>query len=113
VTEVARVDQTVALLRQGRIRDVGGLLDASHASLRDDYEVSSAELDLATSVAVAHGALGARMTGGGFGGSALALLDAAAVVPVAEAVAAAFEAHGLAQPAFLRAVPSPSAGRVH
>ena len=55
---------------------VGGLLTASHASLREDYEVSCPELNLAVDTALAAGALGARMTGGGFGGSAIALVPA-------------------------------------
>ena len=112
VTEIARVEQAVALLRAGRVRDVGPLLDGSHTSLRDDYEVSCAELDLACSAARAAGALGARMTGGGFGGSAVALVDAALTDDVAAAVAQAFCDHAFDHPAFLRAVPSEPAGRV-
>ncbi|WP_425560180.1 galactokinase, partial [Kineococcus glutinatus] len=73
VTEIERVRQTAALLQGGREREIGPLLDASHESLRHDYEVSAAELDLVVDTARAAGALGARMTGGGFGGSAIAL----------------------------------------
>ncbi len=101
VTEIARVTELVALLDAGRARDIGPVLDASHASLRDDYEVSCDELDLAVEVARAAGALGARMTGGGFGGSAIALVEADQVDAVATAVADAFAAHGFAAPAFL------------
>ena len=112
VTEIGRVSDTVDLLRAGRLRQIGPLLDASHASLRYDYEVSCDELDLACAAALAAGALGARMTGGGFGGSAIALVESAAVYPVAAAVAAAFAASGFSAPAFLRAVPAAAAGRV-
>ncbi|HEX2804803.1 MAG TPA: galactokinase [Kineosporiaceae bacterium] len=112
VTEIARVEATVALLRADRVPEIGPLLDDSHASLRDDYRVSCPELDLACSTAVAAGALGARMVGGGFGGSAIALLEADRVDGAAGAVADAFEASGFEPPAFLRAVPSAGAGRV-
>ena len=111
VTEIARVTTLVALLDAGRAREIGPLLDASHASLRDDYEVSSRELDLAVDAARAAGALGARMTGGGFGGSAIALVDAGQVGSVAAAVAAAFAAQRLTEPAFLVAVASAPAAR--
>jgi galactokinase len=112
VTEISRVRQSVLLVDDGDLAGVGPLLDASHASLRDDYEVSARELDLACEAARAAGALGARMTGGGFGGSAIALLRAGTADAVADAVASAFAAEGLAAPAVLRAVPSGPAGRV-
>jgi galactokinase len=73
VTENARVLAAVEALRHADLPALGALLDASHASLRDDYEVSCEELDVATATARSHGALGARMTGGGFGGCAIAL----------------------------------------
>ena len=101
LTEIARVQDFVALLDAGGLRDVGPLLDASHASLRDDYEVSSHELDLAVEAARAAGALGARMTGGGFGGSAIALVETQDVGAVADAVDAAFRDHALRPPAFV------------
>ena len=75
----------------------GPLMDASHESLRVDYEVSCDELDVAVEAARAAGALGARMTGGGFGGSAIALIEADAATAVAEAVAEAFRRAGLAR----------------
>ncbi len=111
VTEIARVEDFVALLDAGRVAEVGPLMDASHASLRDDYEVSCAELDLAVSVARASGALGARMTGGGFGGSAIALVEAGSVKRVATAIADAFAAAGFTSPVFLVADASAPAGR--
>lgn len=101
LAEIRRVEEFVALLDDGRLRDVGPLLDASHASLRDDYEVSCVELDVAVEAARAAGALGARMTGGGFGGSAIALVESDAVGTVAAAVDAAFRARGLRAPAFV------------
>jgi galactokinase len=106
VTEIARVEEFVALLDADRVEEVGAAMDASHASLRDDYEVSCRELDVAVDAARAAGALGARMTGGGFGGSAIALVRAGDVDAVAAAVARAFEDEGLHAPAFLVAVAS-------
>lgn len=112
VTEIARVRDVVALLEAGRVRDIGPVLDASHASLRDDYAVSCAELDAAVDAARAAGALGARMTGGGFGGSAIALVQAASADGVADAVVSAFDAQGWRPPRFLSATPGPGARRV-
>jgi len=111
VGEIERVEQVAALLADGRLRSIGPLLDASHASLRDDYRVSCPELDVACRAALAAGALGARMTGGGFGGSAIALVEADAVATTAQAVTAAFAREGFAPPAFLRAAPGGAAGR--
>jgi len=111
VTEIARVTELVALLEAGRARDVGPVLDASHASMRDDYEISCHELDLVVEAARAAGALGARMTGGGFGGSAIALVDSDRVGTVAAAVAGAFATQGLTAPAFLVAEASAPASR--
>ena len=62
------------------------LLVASHASMRDDFEISAVELDVAVDTALAHGAIGARMTGGGFGGSAIALLETDRVEPLLSAL---------------------------
>jgi galactokinase len=104
VTEDDRVLRTVELLRAGRVREVGELLTASHRSLRDDYEVSCAELDLAVDTALACGAYGARMVGGGFGGSAIALLDADRVTAVTAELAAAYAAAGFTRPACFPAV---------
>ena len=87
-------------------------MDASHESLRVDYEVTCPELDLAVETARAAGAHGARMTGGGFGGSAIALVDAQDIEKVAHAVATAYEHEGFGAPAFLDAAPSAPAGRL-
>ncbi|MCB7136646.1 galactokinase [Cellulosimicrobium marinum] len=110
VTEIGRVRDLVALLQDGRVTEVGPLLTASHASLRDDYEVSSVELDVAVDAARVAGALGARMTGGGFGGSAIALVPADRAEAVADAVRTAFEREGFGAPGFLLATPSAAAG---
>ncbi len=112
VTEIARVGAFVGLLEAGRLPEVGPVMDASHASLRDDYRVSCVELDAAVEAARAAGALGARMTGGGFGGSAIALLPLTRSEAVADAVAAAFARAGFAEPEFLTAYAAPSARRV-
>ena len=112
VTENDRVLDLVAALREQDAARVGRLMTASHVSLRDDYEVSSVELDAAVEAALAAGAEGARMTGGGFGGSAVALVRRDDVDLVALAVHKAFAAAGLGEPAFLEAVPSRAAGRV-
>src|SRR5262245_8975129 len=98
VSENARVLRVAELLRVGALDRLGPLLAASHASLRDDFEVSCPELDTAVGAAVAGGALGARMTGAGFGGSALALVPEALVDRVAAAVLAAFDAAGFRPP---------------
>lgn len=109
-SEIARVTAFVEALDRGDVAGVGPLMDASHASLRDDYQVSCRELDVAVDAARAAGASGARMTGGGFGGSAIALVGADDVDRVAAAVAKAFTAAGLAAPAFAVAVAAPPAG---
>lgn len=106
VAEIARVEEVERLLDAGRTAEVGPLLTAAHASLRDDYEVSCHELDVAVGAAIAAGALGGRMIGGGFGGSAIALVRTEDVEQVAGEVAAAFSAEGLTPPAFLVAVAS-------
>ena len=111
VTEIDRVRQAAALLADGRLAALGPLLDASHASLRDDYEVSCAELDLACATARDAGALGARMTGGGFGGSAIAMVDSGAAGVIADEVAQSFARNGFGPPRFLLAHPSGGAAR--
>jgi len=102
-TEVRRVAAAVAALEAGDFAAFGKLLTASHVSLRDDFEVSCAELDVTVEACLAVGALGARMTGGGFGGSAIALLPDAAVESAVAACADAFSSRGWAAPRFLSA----------
>jgi len=110
ITENQRVLDTVALLHAGRVNDIGPLLTASHVSLRDDFEVTVPELDTAVDAALAAGAYGARMTGGGFGGCVIALVEPDAVSAVTEAVAEAFHRAGFAEPAAFVAQPGPGAG---
>ena len=118
VTEIDRTRRLVALLEDDRplagakLEEVGALMSASHDSLRDDYECTCPELDVAVEAARAAGAHGARMTGGGFGGSAIALVDAGEADAVARAVVRAYAEAGFAAPAFLNALPSGPAGRL-
>ncbi|KUN87867.1 galactokinase [Streptomyces bungoensis] len=112
VTEDERVERTVSLLRSGDTRAIGPVLTEGHASLRDDFRISCPELDLVVDTALAHGALGARMTGGGFGGSAIVLAEATDVDTLTKAVEEAFAAAGHTAPRVFEAVPSPGARRV-
>jgi galactokinase len=98
VTENQRVLDTVETLRSEGPLAIGALLDASHISLRDDFEISVPQLDLAVETAQANGAIGARMTGGGFGGAAIALLARDNVSRVQVAIDGAFAEHGFGQP---------------
>ncbi|WP_328725487.1 galactokinase [Streptomyces sp. NBC_00259] len=112
VTDNHRVERTIALLDAGDVRGVGPVLTEGHASLRDDLRVSCGELDLVVSSANAAGALGARMTGGGFGGSAIVLVESADEDTVTKAVLDAFAAAGHTPPRVFPAVPSAGARRV-
>ena len=111
ITENQRVLEAAALLRRGKVGGIGTLLNESHASLRDDFEISWPEADTAVDAAVKAGALGARMMGGGFGGSVIALLPEDGG-RVREAVSEAFARRGWPEPGFLDAPPSPSARRL-
>jgi galactokinase len=111
VTEDQRVLDTVEALREHGPRAIGEILDAGHRSLRDDFEISVPELDLAVESAVASGAIGARMTGGGFGGSAIALVPDELLSQVRVAVDGAFAEHGFGQPDVFAVHPSDGAGR--
>jgi galactokinase len=111
ITENRRVKETVALLAGGDLAGVGAVLRASHASLRDDFEVSWPEADVAVDAATAAGALGARMMGGGFGGSALALVPAGQRA-VSAAITAEFAHRNWRPPVFFQAVPSAGALRL-
>jgi galactokinase len=112
ITENTRVLDTVALLKAGDLRRIGPLLTASHVSLRDDFEVTVPQLDTAVDAALDAGALGARMTGGGFGGCVIALVPADAADEVARAVENAFALAGFGAPAAFTALPSPGAHRL-
>jgi galactokinase len=112
VTESPRVMDAVAAIRTSDWVWLGSLLTASHTSLRDDFEVSTPELDAAVDAAIGAGALGARMTGGGFGGAAIALVADAGLDAVEAGVTDAFAARGWASPAYYRVHPSGAAGPV-
>ncbi|MER7701777.1 galactokinase [Kitasatospora sp. NPDC097605] len=111
VTENDRVERAVEELERNGPAALGPILTAGHASLRDDYRTSCPETDLAADTAVAAGALGARMTGGGFGGSVIALVSAEKAQAVAAAVVEAFAVAGYAEPHVYRAIPSEGARR--
>ena len=112
VTDNARVHVAARHLEAGSVRGIGPLLTEAHRSLRDDFEVSCAELDTAVDAAIGAGALGARMVGGGFGGSAIALVDADRAGAVADAAADAFAASGFGAPRIFPATPSAGAHRL-
>lgn len=101
ISEINRVEETVRALEKFDFITIGNLFQESHASLRDDYQVSCPELDAAVSAACEAGALGARMTGGGFGGSAIALVPNSAKENVISAVEAAFSVAGFNEPHFI------------
>lgn len=111
VSEISRTAEAIKQLQAGDMAGFGESMQASHASLRDDYEVSVAQLDVSVDVAMQHGALGARMTGGGFGGSSIALLPSEKVEQAAEAIARAFAEAGFAEPEFAVALPGAGARR--
>ncbi|GAA0207876.1 galactokinase [Saccharothrix mutabilis subsp. mutabilis] len=111
VTENRRVLETAELLRAGDLPAIGPLLTASHESLRDDYEVTVPELDVAVEALLAAGALGARMTGGGFGGCVIALVAAAEVERCAAAVREAFARNGFIAPGCFTATAAAGARR--
>ena len=108
VTENGRVDDAVARLRAGK--PLGDLLIASHLSLRDDYEVSCPELDLAVETALREGAAGARLTGAGFGGCAISIGADASVL--AGPMSAAFAKAGFGPPTVFAVAPSQGASRL-
>ncbi|WP_425863608.1 galactokinase [Arthrobacter sp. TWP1-1] len=112
VTENQRVLDTVEVLDDAGPVAIGALLTASHASMRDDFEISCPELDLVVDTSLAQGALGARMTGGGFGGSAIALIPAASEAEVSTAIQEAFAQAGFTTPDIFAVSPAPGARRI-
>ena len=116
VTDSIRAQAIAAALRDGPAPDIypfiGKLLTEGHASLRDDFEVSWPQADTAVGVAVAAGAYGAKMIGGGFGGSVLALMPAERAPQVRADLVGAFAGRGWAPPVFLEAIPAPAARRL-
>jgi galactokinase len=113
VTENARVLDVVAILRgdEGPAA-IGSVLTAGHASLRDDFQISTVELDTAVATALEAGAAGARMVGGGFGGSAVVLVDTGRTDAVTRAIADRFAQRGYAPPRAFAVVPSAGARRL-
>jgi galactokinase len=112
VAENTRVEAMAQCLRLGRLADAGALMTASHISLRDDFEVSARSLDTAVDAALAGGALGARMTGGGFGGAAIALAPRGRSEAIVRAVADAFASAGFAEPETVSVTAAEGARRV-
>ncbi|MDJ0497822.1 MAG: galactokinase [Acidimicrobiia bacterium] len=112
VTENQRVRDTAAALASDDWVGVGELLTAAHASIRDDFEASCTELDVAVAMLMESGALGARMTGGGFGGAAIALVPHAEADEAAHTVRAVFADNGFVPPTIFSVVPSAGATRI-
>jgi galactokinase len=113
VTENARVLEIVRVLRGAADpRSIGPVLSEGHASLRDDFEISTPELDACVDAALAAGAHGARMVGGGFGGSAVVLVDRDRAGAIAEAVRYRFAQAGYSAPRTFDVVPSAGAHRL-
>jgi galactokinase len=112
VTENARVLEAADVLRAGRIADLAPLLDASHESMRDDFEITVPQVDLAVETARSSGSLGARMTGGGFGGCIIALVELGDSERIGEAIVESFGAAGYGPPVYFTAVPSTGAQRL-
>lgn len=112
VTENSRVLDAVEVASSGSFRDLAPLLDASHVSMRDDFEITVPTVDLAVEAAREAGALGARMTGGGFGGCIIGLVEQGTADEVAAHVGERFAAAGYGPPAHFVALPSAGAGRL-
>ena len=98
VTENERVTKTVELLSSSGPKSIGHLMNESHVSMRDDFQISITELDVAVETAISQGAVGARLTGGGFGGAAIALIDAGKVASLSAAVLDKFRVQGFEKP---------------
>lgn len=112
VSEIQRVQQVADVLQADRPADIGAFLSASHESMRDDFEISCEELDVTVEAALEAGALGARMTGGGFGGCAIALCRDQDVAAVERRVQAAYESRDWEAPTIWRPLPSQGAHRI-
>lgn len=111
VTENDRVLETVTALAASDLENFGSLLLASHASMRDDFEISIEELDLAVEVAMETGAVGSRMTGGGFGGAAIAVIKKELLGELTQNCIKAFAAQGYKEPRVFAVEPSEGARR--
>ena len=111
ITENQRVLDTVQALKSSNLEKLGELMLASHASMRDDFEISIPELDLAVETAMGMGAVGSRMTGGGFGGAAIAIIQKHKLTDLESACFGAFKERGFAQPRVFAVEPSAGARR--
>ena len=111
VTENERVTQTVELLSASGPKSIGQLMVESHASMRDDFQISISELDVAVETAMAEGAIGARMTGGGFGGAAIALIESAKVSNLTASVLDKFREQGFEKPEIFKVTADEGAKR--
>jgi galactokinase len=109
LTEIERVKQFVEAIKEKDYKVAGKLMVASHNSLRDDYGVSSPELDLVVETAMANGALGSRLTGAGFGGSAIVLIKESKIPHLIEKIKSAFKSKEFKEASYLIAVPSKGA----
>lgn len=106
VTENARTLEAARALQAGQLAELGALMFASHASLRDDYEVSCPELDEAVAAAASEaGVYGSRMTGGGFGGCTVTVLERDAVARVSDTIGKRLSARFGAAPQFFATTP--------
>jgi galactokinase len=111
ITENRRVLDAVDALKRGDMATLGQLLLQSHASMRDDFEISVVELDTAVELAMEVGAVGARMTGGGFGGAAIAIIDQSKMPLLTEHCKAVFAKKGFAEPNIFAVAASDGARR--
>lgn len=112
VTENERVLKTVERLKEQGPKSIGDLMYASHVSMRDDFEISVDELDEAVSVAESFGAIGARMTGGGFGGAAIALVPSELIDGLSVAIRFAFKKRGFIEPTIFAVTAADGAARI-
>lgn len=108
--ENERVLRSIALVREGRLAHIGPVLTESHRAAREDFESTVPEVDLAVDAAVSSGALGARMTGGGFGGAVICLVESSRVADVEFGISSAFRQAGFAAPTFFPVTPARGAG---
>jgi galactokinase len=111
LTENQRVLDCVVALNDSDFAAAGRIFTASHASMRDDFEITTGHIDLIADAAVRAGALGARMTGGGFGGCVIALVPADRTEVVTEAVRTAAHDAGVEQPVITRTHAASGAGQ--
>jgi galactokinase len=109
VRDIERVHESVVLLKENDFVSVGRILTQSHISLRDLFEISCPELNLAVDTALANKSLGGRMIGGGFGGSAIALFKVADIPDAKIAIAKAFSDAAFSEPRFFTSLPSSGA----